>query len=384
MKYYSILLILLIFSCKKENNNDFDISNPIAINIDNFTPKTNKTILNKITDFSFISLTKIPELSSIGKIKKVINHKNKFFVFDDKKSNILVFNANGVYLNSIGDRGAGPEEYKRINDFDINKKEGVIYILNNPFLLTYNMEGNFLNKKLLEFYPVKMATMTNGNIAFNLPTIDDDFCHLIIADKHGDFLSKTGCYPAFSGFVGNSRTGGVNSINDPTYYNYTGSSVIYKVTDEFKLKPIFEFDLGSYMWLEEDKNDVGGFRKKFKNNSVSFLYNSYCITNKWLLFEYKISSQENTSFAYFNIEKNELSTKKSFDEYQLLDLFGVPVGLDVKNRFITNIDYEVYNEISEINNTKELLKNYDLNFYNALNNLNQENTNILMLYSLKN
>ena len=137
------------------------------------------------------------------------------------------------------------------------------------------------------------------------------------------------------------------------------------------------------MWPSEKQENVGDFRKRFKSNTVSFLYNSYFINENWMIFEYKISGKENTLKAHYDIKRNELFTSKSFKDGKLIDLLGVPVGLDEELRIISSIDFEEYNELKDIDNIKETIKEFDENLYNGLNKLSLSNTYLLITYTIE-
>lgn len=377
-------LFLTLFSCKQNAENQQKKTEiPITINLDNEKSNNLNSYFNLINNFEFLSLNGLSQEDQIGIVKKVFCLDNQILIFDYKKSNILVFDNFGNYIKKIGERGAGPEQYKRINDIEINVGKNRIYLLDNPYLLTYNLNGDFLNKKLLEFYPVRIAILPDNNLSFNLPTLDDDYSHLIIADENGDFLTKQRAYPDYTEFIGNSRTGGVTSNGDKVYYGFTGTSDIYELDSNYNLNLKYKFLLGTDMWPSEAKDEVMKFRVKFKENDVTFLYNTFWITDDWVLFEYKDSKLEDTSFGTYNVNSSNIYTEDSFENENIIRIFNIPKGIDSKNRFVGTLDFEDYLEYFSDKTSQHLIGEFDNEFLSALNNMSLENTTILFFYNLK-
>ena len=136
------IFIVAVHSCtpKVENKNE----NTIYVDLE----KADKVSLWDI--FSHIELIPLEtnEESLIKGIRKLVHYDNNYYIFDNEKTEILIFDSNGKYLNKISDRGEGPDEYRHINDFEIDKSNSKLLVL-APFknsMFEYDLKGNFTNK----------------------------------------------------------------------------------------------------------------------------------------------------------------------------------------------------------------------------------------------
>lgn len=179
MKKYLIAIsfAFLFFSCR-EGNCEYEYET-ILINVDKAKPlyigdSINKIVSLELTDNSL--LTHIEQLDIIDK---------KILIFD--KHRLMVFDTNGLFLYSIGQKGLGPGEYTAINSYFVVGDTVNIYDANLHKLFIYQIDGSFVNSKRIEgliesVYPVnnkrfigrkkyrgdKLETST-------LATLDEDF-----------------------------------------------------------------------------------------------------------------------------------------------------------------------------------------------------------------
>ena len=65
----------------------------------------------------------------------------------DKQQRLYRFNRMGIFLNLIGNKGPGPEEYLNVVDFDVDEDKGVVYLFDNykHKIMSYQVSGNFMH-----------------------------------------------------------------------------------------------------------------------------------------------------------------------------------------------------------------------------------------------
>ncbi len=64
----------------------------------------------------------------ITKVTKALFTDKEIIVFDEKSNQILRFDQEGRFLGPIGRGGKGPGEYIRVNNIEVNRSNGIIYV----------------------------------------------------------------------------------------------------------------------------------------------------------------------------------------------------------------------------------------------------------------
>ena len=108
-----LAIIILLSSCSTENSKkDFET----------ITFKTEQASLKDSLDFKFIPLV-TNDNCLIGQMTFIQLVDNRLFIEDKYYSNsFFVFDLKGRFITKIGEHGAGPNQYSRIFDFDIDRK----------------------------------------------------------------------------------------------------------------------------------------------------------------------------------------------------------------------------------------------------------------------
>jgi hypothetical protein len=173
MRQFNCVLILvfsLLMSCNKSNKISIQIPQFDLIDIS----KTSKV---KLSELGVIGIQYIPlETNSsnlIFRIKKIEANNNSFFIADRYK--ISKYAMDGSYINDIGTRGRGPNEYSIVLDFSIDSKNGQIFILNgtrrNGKIYIYSLNGSFIKSLSSPNYALNLACVEDGLLCY-LPDMD--------------------------------------------------------------------------------------------------------------------------------------------------------------------------------------------------------------------
>ena len=153
-KYISLffLLLLLIFqSCKQKK---IDEAEKLILDVSTLEYKL-QLDFDQISG-KFIQLETNDE-SIIGRIDKVITHKNRIFILDKELSkSIYIFTAKGRYLNKIAKIGQGPGEYIALDDITLTGNEIVILDIDQEKLIYY-LDNQFRKERKIdqEFYALE-------------------------------------------------------------------------------------------------------------------------------------------------------------------------------------------------------------------------------------
>ena len=145
---FSILFVILLTSCMSTSQfEDY-------ANVRNLTFKENGKDLRDSTFFK--SRTVIPletnDLALIGHIDRIYMADNRYFILDQNFRNILIYDKDGKYVNSIKKVGQGPKEYVDLGDICIDRvnKELLVLCTRPSKVQFYNYQGKFLREKSLE------------------------------------------------------------------------------------------------------------------------------------------------------------------------------------------------------------------------------------------
>ena len=159
-KVLYVALILAVFSsCKRSSVKD--IGKAQKIDCCEITNETFK-LSDVASSFSIIPL-ETNDSCLIGEINKLEFFNENIFVLDKIYSaRLFVFNKEGKYLFDIGRRGAAPDEYVQINDFSIDKKNNIIYVLcDKKKVFSYSLSGQYMGQIALDFFAAAMEYKNN-------------------------------------------------------------------------------------------------------------------------------------------------------------------------------------------------------------------------------
>lgn len=138
---FFMVSLVFIFSCTKK------IESKSIIRVD-INQRDNISLVKMFTKIELIPLETTEEsiIKSIGSVKY---DNMQFYILDFSTSSILIFDNKGNYLSKINNRGSGPNEYKNISDFTINKNQIELLDPIDQCLLKYTTDGVFIEKQKL-------------------------------------------------------------------------------------------------------------------------------------------------------------------------------------------------------------------------------------------
>ncbi|MCG8476214.1 MAG: 6-bladed beta-propeller [Cytophagales bacterium] len=117
-----------------------------------------------------ISYIKLDNNAFITRIKTIKYVNDNFYVHDDKAQSIFIFDKWGKFLSQIKRFGRGPEEYKSITTFDINRVKNEIHILDlsGNKIIVYSNKGDFVRTVKLNNndLPRDFISLDNENYLF--------------------------------------------------------------------------------------------------------------------------------------------------------------------------------------------------------------------------
>lgn len=379
-----IVSVLLLYSCKEDKSTKEIISEAKVHEIKLSNSKILKTsFANYIKDFTYLELKTNSE-TYISEICNVQVFKNDFYVLDQKRSNLYVFDKNGNFMRKIGQRGNGPGEYKDISDFVINTEKETISILSNYSIkiFEYDLKGNFIKDiPFSTFFPKQMNLINNTYYALYTDNSNDSFKDLAYVDLSGNIVKEDFAYPEDIFDMGFAFTGGISKIGDRFLYAQSSSPKIYEIDNNLNHKAVYNIDLGSKAWKEEDKFEIDRFNRELGKLEISFLNNNFFINNNALYFNYTEGNKIKKGF--YNITTTNLYTTDSFTTDGIERIFNNYVGIDSDDRNIIAYAPEYYTEYSNhFKGLDERLEKFNSELYHTFKEANEDSNQYLLFFNL--
>lgn len=182
MKHYSVFFVIALlfcFSCGTKKENDFK---SLTLQVDLREQSVSWAEL-----FSHAEIIPLETQDSclIMDIEKLILHEGQLYVFDQRKPAVYAFDENGKFLREITEKGEGPGEYQAITDIMLDEMNERIVLL-CPFgnILIYDMEGGFLEQKVLPMKPNYYSINSLSDSALVLwSCVDENETGISVIDK---------------------------------------------------------------------------------------------------------------------------------------------------------------------------------------------------------
>ena len=179
-----VTLLCLCFSCTGKKQEE-------KVLLENFsTPKEMHPGWSDLfTDKSEITPLETTSECLVGQIDKIKKFKGHYYISSSGGQSILHFNEKGKFVSVLSKQGQGPEEYQRIEDFDICETEGTteIWISDNISLKVYDAADLSFKFKIPYSYVIhKFKRLDNSHI---LLVTGQNENTLTLTDKEGKILS---------------------------------------------------------------------------------------------------------------------------------------------------------------------------------------------------
>lgn len=235
--YHLFLVIILCSSCSNKQKHD---SKSTTLEVD----LTEQNVsLNEL--FSHIEVIPLETQDSclIIEIEKVMLHQDLFYLFDQRKPAIYVFNKDGTFIKEIAGRGEGPGEYQVITDMIFDDARQNIILL-SPFgtLFIYDMEGRFLKQQILPIKPNYYAISPLRKNAFavwscvetedaGISVIHTDSMKILHKIWYNDRILDMGLMKPFYQY------------NAETYFSTAYQNTVYHIKND-SLEKAYQWDFG--------------------------------------------------------------------------------------------------------------------------------------------
>ena len=383
-----ILLIcftsLLLGACKNDNKTDYNQCEQ-TIQIDKPDGTSIVDLIDKESVF-VVNPEKTDE-SLLGLVSRVEVYKDRIYAKDMLVAKgIYIFDMNGKFLRKPTTIGQGPEEYITLSDFKIDKRKEklIIHDRYNKAISFLDLEGNFLDRKKINFAAEYFGLLPNDEYVFftDMSSVDEENT-IIIADK--ELKVKRSYYPV------NQNHNFIFGVPTRLTTTENGSSVLFSPAYDNRIYEITEDRFGVKYCIncafgEELPNDVAVTlspqnRSKILNSEGYIAYRGDLINSKNLLcfsFTYGNGSSFTDQYLFFfDKESKKGKTVYKYSKEVLAGLlFNEPKG-SYEDFFISVVGPEKVNAID--------IESLDFpeSFKTALRSVKEEDNPLLIFYKLK-
>lgn len=255
-----------------------------------------------------------------------VDKKGRIYALDNKAARIQVYDTNGKYLKSIGEKGEGPGEFSIPYNFFLDEK-GKIYVLDTvkrkitdfsndwkykkSISLNAIVRGNFFVDKEENIFFNTLASEPSGIMKINFIKLDpkkdmkkkimSDFFLKLIIDRKGRFFYD---HPYQQNYYFSPLAGGnivfIKSLESTIYYLSNGGEILHEILKEEKSERITKKEkeivfAERFKWLKKERRDEVFFPE------YRPFYSNLLIDNKNRIYLERFNpiNETNSGYSYY-------------------------------------------------------------------------------------
>lgn len=339
-KCFYLFLLVLIFSCKANVENDKETTLVIECDIDKDTISIDS--LDFIQDYKLIPLD---NSKTIGTIDKVVAFDTLLYLLDRKQQRCVhIFSTSGKYINTISKLGHAADEYSDVQDVFINKENKTVNLLsrNSKKVLSFDLYGKEEPKIIkMPMMFTRMAKINKGYIGYmanysedknnrynfwilneNAEIVDKD----ILIDENMESTSY-GSVEQFSSYNNN-----VHILNESEYDMYSYEDKVFKKN--------YKLNFGERNYPKITSGDLNDYDKytKLIDGHLSEIHR-FQETDNYLFTEFIYESQPYMFFYDKNKQRPYFSMMSSYSSDCMIGIENI-VGTD-ENHMYSFVDQDV-------------------------------------------
>lgn len=357
-------VLIFLFGCNNQSMKNSEENPFLVIEVD-FDKRKSAESVEWFSHLEIIPLeTRDSSFFSMAKGSKILYFEENFYILDKAQNDIYVFDKNGNYRNSSKPKkGAGPEEYNMVYDFDINIKSREIEILDIAVyrIKKYNLDFSYVGDIFIpeDLYPINKFKIISSDVYcfYHNPLQEEEsvlkMYHVNEKEIQKYLAVKKDKRPT-------TQTNPFYTHDNQIYFSYSfPNEDLFRISEDrdSQVTKVLEYDLGTYRLPFDRKGNYSDFPPEFFST-----YNNYVfITQKYENCRYYFSfmQYDNELFAFrYNKDthKQDIILWKFIDGGALLPPFFVD-----DEYFYVLASPEYLNEVVSLkllnNQSKALLKN---------------------------
>jgi hypothetical protein len=287
-KVFSILFfVLFCISCSnKAKQQDVSVE---VIDFYSFSLQENVFIPEEIVqDRKYIKLDDSDEalFKIISKIKLTTD---RIYILDKQLRKLIVFNADGSFLSTVGAKGQGPGEYINLTDFDVDDSGNIWFIdgrLDKLFL--FNSSFRFQKDMKLPFEADIIKCLPHDRLMFGLSSWnvgENSPSRIAITNTALETVSTCLTHSEYRDDVYWVSYYNFVSTENEILYNKQIDDHVYAFSPDGELKKIYRFDFGKRSVPDAYKKDIepnmGRYASYTCLSDFVIITGDYCMGMLW-------------------------------------------------------------------------------------------------------
>lgn len=299
-KYYSILVLLVFFSCKSQGNEEnialIDFSKPQLIDED---------VRDWVQIENRIQLD-IPDSISFGKVIQLEFTDSEILVLENGiNSSVLVFDRQGAFKKQLLKLGNGPGEYFEIDFFILKENSILVYDRSSQKLIAYSL----MDFSLLQEYKTKdylmggLGLLAEDRIFLVSDTEFEDGFYRGYEFLNSD-LSELLIKPQFAGYIEAFLPQQISYSEDQPFLVQSFTDRVFRVGSD-SLTLAYKFDFGTKKIPKEaiELTRAEDFYEILEKGSFYFAAHNLLISEKSIAFNFYNETIENLNFGLIDTGK---------------------------------------------------------------------------------
>ncbi len=343
-KYVIIAVLIVFFSCENKPEKQGDL-----IVFENAT-EYNKNIIT-FESARFVKLDNNKD-AFLGENVKMKIYNDEIYLMEMKNQKVLFhFDSNGNFINKIGQKGKGPEEYLNLFDFSIRNDTIFLLVQNDKsFIYSYLLNGNFSKKIEIPQRSANFELLPDDNFLINSQYSYGSEKRLFIMSETGEelkgFLPKkkdlpTGFIDPGNGLFQSEEALLFCEVYNDTIYSFENNELIPQYIIDFgpltnsdiDVTKVFNMDNIEY-FLALSKRGISAIRKCYETRDYVFINYS----------RQKEGEKTRIFYLLYNKHQKSVSTLIFDEDSSIINNF---LGFTNQNELVF-ILYPYGNEIDEL------------------------------------
>lgn len=255
MKYIWLLISFLCFSCSSKQMKEQESASCIRVNLADYLEgeKDDEVALSELVDsLAYIPL-QTPDDLPMDVLMSVKMSSEYIFVLD-RRQVLYRFDKQGRFLNLIGNRGGGPEEYVSAVDFEVDEKNRAVCLFDiyRKKIKFYQMSGAFMEDMVVPEGVESIALLNDSSFIGYKPwhATTDKSEQCVIFGKSAE-VYETVTFGLDENVrrikIDLFRMPDFNRVSDASRFRIPFEPSIYMISDSFKITKEIEFEMGSHL-----------------------------------------------------------------------------------------------------------------------------------------
>ena len=255
--------------------------------------------------------------SYIGRISLLKSKDSLILIYDKLLNKVLLFSADGKFINQIGSPGKGPGEYSSVGGLEFDQGNNIIIHDIAGKLIYFTMGNKFVREIRIDLR-FKDFSSIGDKLFFRVI-----YPNTIYQKGYSCFVAESGTGKTIKSLLKRKDSKSINhsvvsSFND--YYSYNDSiffweyryDTIYGVSKDFKITPRWVFDLGDRRVPNEAFSSTTNLYNSTINQGV--LLTSFVETGNYFFLE-TIENSERRRYLNYKSDKKTILIKYDNQNY---------------------------------------------------------------------